>query len=299
MKDYYKILGVEKSASKDEIKKAYKKLARTYHPDLNPNNKKAEEKFKELSEAYEIIGDDSKRQQYDRGEFDSPGQGSGREQGQGPYYYRTQGADSARYKDMFREAFGGIDIEELLRGAGGSFYSEGKRGPRRGEDTIYKMEVEFLDSIIGGQRQFTTPEGKNISVKIPAGIKSGQKLRFAGLGNPGLSGGPAGDMYVQIEVRPSDKFHREGDNLEVELPIYFSTALLGGPARVDTPYGEVEVNVPRGVNSGTKLKIKEKGVRTNKGAGDLFAKIKILIPNQIDPKLEAAVREWQKQEDKV
>ncbi len=286
MKNYYQILGLEKSATKDEIKKAYKTLARKYHPDLNPNNKAAEEKFKEISTAHEILSDDAKRKQYDLGDSDFSSQANHKSE-QGPFYYKTQADDYARYKDFFRDAFGGA-----------SFHTE-EAAAYKGMDTQYKMEINFIDAILGTEKQFTLPDGKSISVKIPEGIKSGQKLRFANLGEPGFNGGPNGDMYLQIEVKASDQFTRIDDNLEVELPISFATAILGGKARAATPYGEIEINIPKGVNSGTKLKIKEKGVRSKGKVGDLLVKIKILIPKEIDAKLEQAIKEWQAKEGKI
>lgn len=283
MKDLYKTLNLEKNATKEEVKKAYKTLARKYHPDLNPNNKAAEEKFKEISLAYEILSDDTKRKEYDLNGFE---QGTQNTNQNNSYYYKTQASDYARYKDFFRDIF-----------QDSSFHSEDVSS-FRGNDTLYKLEIDFNEAVLGAEKQFTLPNGKNIAVKIPAGIKSGQKLRFAALGGEGINGGPPGDMYLQIEIRASDKFVRNEDNLEVELPISFATAILGGKARVETPYGEIEITIPRGVSSGTKLKIKEKGIRYKEKSGDLFAKIKILTPKEIDPKLEQALREWQHKEER-
>lgn len=290
MNDYYKILGVEKNASMDEIKKAYKKLARKYHPDLNPNNPGAEEKFKELSAAYEILSDESKRKEYDNGgpSFQKNSGGQGQENS---YYYHTQGGDTSRYKDIFRDIFGDFDFDQ----APGGQRSRTARSSK-GEDTLYKLEVDFADSILGAEKTFTTPEGKNITVKIPAGLKSGQKLRLSGIGGEGNKGGPKGDMYIQIEVRRSPIYVRDGDNIEVEVPVIFSIALLGGVVRVPTVDGEIEMNVPKGVNSGTKLRVRGKGVRLATHPGDLYAKIKIIVPKSVGPELEEAIKNWQEKE---
>jgi DnaJ-class molecular chaperone len=285
-KNYYKTLNVGKTASVEEIKKAYKELAKKYHPDLNPGNKMAEEKFKEISEAYSVLSNAEKRAQYDAGGMNPPPPPPGG--GYGPFYSQTQSGDASRYRDIFREAFGGMDFEEIF-GRG----SRGGRGhrPLKGEDLLYQMNIPFNDSVLGAEKEFSTPEGHHLSVKIPAGIKSGQKLKFAGKGEPGVNGGPNGDLYLAVQVAPSDQYRRQERDLEVEIPVLFSVALLGGKVRVPTVDGEVEMTLPKGVSSGTKLRIKGKGIR-GKNPGDLFAKVKITVPKEIPPELEKAVREW-------
>lgn len=282
MKDHYLCLGVTKDSSKEDIKKAYKKLARKYHPDLNPNNKESEEKFKEVSQAYEVLSDDVKRKVYDSGES-VPGeqQYSG---SHGPFYYESQQQDNARYRDIFENLFGG-----------GSFSSDpySRRKASKGQDYHFKMEVEFSDSILGAEKTFTSPDGKNIKVTIPAGLKSGQKLRFRNLGEDLGAGKQKGDMYVEVSVKPSTVFKRLGDDLEVEVSLPFSTAILGGKVLVDAVDGKIELSIPKGISSGTKIRAKGKGARRKGSPGDLFAVIKIVVPKEIPKELEEAIRKWE------
>ena len=285
MKEYYKVLGVEENASKSDIKKAYRKLARKYHPDLNPDNKQFEEKFKKISEAHDVLADDQKRAAYDAGNFnfeDNPFSTGGSSSNQ--YYYQTQGGnqDYSRYQDIFEQMFGGAQG-----------FRESKM---QGEDTIYKLEIDFADAVLGSQKEITIPSGKKLSVKIPAGFKSGQKLRFKGLGEEGFNGGARGDMYVQIQVKPSSQFIRDGKDLNIEWPINFAKAILGGTIRVPCVDGEVDLAVPPESSSGTKLRVKGKGVRSEADPGDLFVKLKITVPKNLSNDIKSAVREWQQQE---
>lgn len=280
MKEYYKLLGVSESASKAEIKKAYRKLARTLHPDLNPNNKEAEEKFKKVSEAHDVLTSDEKRAKYDAGDLnDQQGAYSDR---QNQYYYQSQGANEARYQDIF---------EQMFRGQGG--YRQSKM---KGEDFIYKLEISFSDSVLGSEKDITIPPGKKLSVKIPAGIKNEQKLKFKGLGGEGFNGGVNGDAYVQIIVAPSAVYVRKDDNLEIEWPISFSKAILGGSTRVPCLDGEVDLTVPPEVSSGTKLRVKGKGVRKKDNPGDLIVKLKITVPKDLPNDLKEAIRKWESEQ---
>jgi DnaJ-class molecular chaperone len=282
MKDYYLSLGVTKDSSKEDIKKAYKKLARKYHPDLNPNNKESEEKFKEVSEAHEVLSDDKKRKKYDLGEQESSHQQQSGSHG--PFYYESQQGDSTRYRDIF---------EDLFKGGFSSSERNHSREATRGQDHHFKMEVDFSDSILGAEKTFTLPDGKNLKVKIPAGFKSGQKLRFKGMGECLGEGKLKGDMYVEISVRPSSDFTRIGDDLEVEVPLLFSTAILGGHVLVPAVDGKIELSVPKGISSGTKIRAKGKGVRKKDNPGDLYAVIKVIVPKEIPKELEEAIGKWE------
>lgn len=281
MKDYYATLGLSKDATKDEIKKSYKKLARKYHPDLNPKNKVAEDMFKDVSEAHEVLTDDEKRKQYDLS-GSGHNQRTGGPQDHGPFYSESNAEDDSRYQDIFENIFG-------------QGFSQGSQRHRkmRGHDTQYTMEIDFKESILGHDKTFTTREGKNIQVKIPAGLKSGQKLRFRGLGEPSHSGGESGDMFIQINVKPSDEFKRNGDDLEIEIPVLFSKAILGGREIIKTVDGQVELNIPAGVSSGTKIRIKGKGVHKKDNLGDLYAIVKIIIPKDIPAELVGKIKEWE------
>lgn len=280
MKEYYNTLGVSETASKAEIKKAYRNLARKLHPDLNPNNKEAEAKFKKVSEAHEVLSDADKRAKYDAGTLNN--QHDPFSQGQGQYYYQSQGANEARYQDIF---------EQMFRGQGGR-----RNTKMKGEDFLYKLDIEFADSILGAEKEITMPQGKRLSVKIPAGIRTAQKLRFKDLGGEGMNGGPKGDVFVQLNVRPSTVYTRSDDNLEIELPITFAKAILGGSIRVPCIDGEVDLSVPAAINSGTKLRVKGKGVRKKTNPGDLIVKLKITVPKDLPQELIDAVKKWESEQ---
>jgi DnaJ-class molecular chaperone len=282
-KDYYKILNISKTASNDEIKKSYRKLARKYHPDLNPNNKVAEEKFKDISEAYEVLSNEEARKTYDAGGIDASSHNPHR----GPFYSHTQSGDRSRYRDIFRDV-GDINFEDIFSRQ----TSRGTATPLRGEDFVFKMTVDFKDAVLGAEKLITLPNGEKLSVKIPAGVRSGQKLKLSERGGSGYNGGPKGDLYIEMHVTTSLEYKRTGDDLEVEVPLLFSVAILGGTVRVPTVDGTVELNVPPGVSSGTKLRIKEKGIRKKGKPGDLYAIIKVTVPKDITPELRSAIQEW-------
>lgn len=287
-KDYYQVLNVDRKATSEQIKKAYKDLAKKYHPDLNPNNKQAEEKFKEISEAYDVLGDENKRNLYDSGGFNQTWQEENR---RGPYYSHTQQGDSRRYQDIFREAFGGgfeeFDFEDLF-GRGSRPHSA-----IPGDDLQSEMTIDFHEMVTGAQKIIQTPNGQKVSVNIPAGIESGKKLRFPGVGAPGTNGGANGDLYVRIDVRPSPIFKRVGNDLEVEVPVDFDEAILGGQVHVPSISGTLEVKIPKGTSSGTRLRVKDKGIQSKSKAGDLYAKIKIIVPKEISKQLTQALQQWQ------
>lgn len=279
--EHYTTLGVSKDATKEEIKKVYKKLARKYHPDLNPNNKQAEQKFKKIASAYDILGTDKKRQVYDQeSKFSNHHQQAG---SHGPFYQDTQGGNNSRYQDIFSDLFGQHQRAQNIKA--------------KGEDFLYHMQVDFNDAILGATREFTLPSQKKISVTIPPGVKAGQKLRFKNLGGEGFNGGPSGDVYVELDIRPSSNYNRIGKNLEIEIPILFSMAILGGKIRVPCIDGEIDMTIPEGISSGTKLRIKGKGVRLKDTPGDLFVKIKITIPKNLPDDLKAPIRQWQLQQE--
>ena len=274
--DYYKVLGVDKKADDAEIKKAYRKLAKENHPYLNPDNKKAEEKFKQVSEAYETLSDKEKRASYDSGGFD-------------PRRYQQNSYSTDRYQDIFRQNFGGAGgFEDFFSGMG----RRQPQGPRKGEDITYRFKVDFKDAVLGTEKVLTLNDGKKISTKIPAGISTGQKIKFKERGEPGYRGGPAGDVYIKIEVEPSTKFTRVGDDLEINVKVPFEKALLGKSVRVETVDGAVDLNLPKGVSTGSKLRIKGKGIRKADAPGDLFAIVQIELPKEIGPDLELALKSY-------
>ena len=280
----YQILGVNESATQDEIKAAYRKLAKKFHPDLNPGNKEAESKFKEINGAYETVGTPEERAKFDRGETPEQ-QREAQNRGGGPhphYYYETQKPGS-RYSSNF-EGFDPSAFEELFR----QYQGQG-HGPRRDpahEDHLYSMEVDFNTSILGGEREITLPTGKKLKVKIPAGIKPGMKLR--------LANAEAGDTYIEINVQPSDTFKRVGNDLELEVPISLSEAVLGGEIKIPTVDGAVLLKIPQGLTTGSRVRVKGKGVPFKEGRGDQFVVVKVVLPSKIDPELESFMKQWSK-----
>jgi DnaJ-class molecular chaperone len=283
--DPYTTLGVKKEASQDEIQKAYRRLAKKLHPDLNPGNKQAEEKFKEVSAAYDLVGDVEKRARYDKGEIDA----SGAERPQQRYYRDFAEGGSQYTSDAgFADFAGADDILSQI------FGREGRTNIRmRGSDVHYRLELDFLDAINGGKRQITLPDGSVLDVNIPAGTRDGQVLRLRGKGRPGIGGGPPGDALVEIEVRPHRIFTRKGDDIHVDLPISLSEAVLGGKVKVPTPTGSVTMTVPKWSNTGTVLRLKGKGVpRVDGSKGDELVMLKVMLPEKPDPELEKFVAQW-------
>jgi DnaJ-class molecular chaperone len=285
--DPYAVLGVKRDASQDDIQKAYRKLAKKLHPDLNPGNKKAEEQFKEVTGAYDLLSDAEKRARFDRGEIDASGQERPARQyyrdfaeGGGHAYSNDAGfADFSGAEDIFAEMFG-------QRGRAGNIRM-------RGSDVHYHLALDFLDAINGGKQQLQLPDGSSLDVTIPPGIRNGQVLRLRGKGRPGLNGGPSGDALIEIEVRPHPIFKRKGDDVHVELSIPLADAVLGGKISVPTPDGPVTMTVPKWSNSGTVLRLKGKGIpRADKTRGDEYVTLKLMLPDKPDPELEKLIAQW-------
>ena len=291
----YTTLGVDSKASQDEIKAAYRKLAKKLHPDLNPGNKKTESQFKDISSAYEQIGTPEDRAKFDQGQVEAEAAKQYAGNSRGPFYSQTQHG-GGRYTSQF----GGID-EDILssifsqmgrQGAGGF------QGPPG--DELYQMEIDFKDSILGGEREIALPSGKKFRVKIPPGVESGTKLRFSGRGEPSAPGAPSGDVYVQLNVKPSPTFKRIGKDLEVEIPVSFSDAILGGEVKVPTIDGSILMNIPPNVSSGQKLRAKGKGVfdPVTNSRGDQIAILKVKMPENVDAEFRKAVEDWSKRQTK-
>lgn len=294
-RDPYSVLGLTAKASDDEIKKAYRSLAKKLHPDLNPGNKSAEAKFKEINSAYELIGMPEDRAKFDRGEIEQA-EAAAAQRDRGPYYHQTQ-QGGGRYSQQFEGM--DEDIFSSLFGKMGGQGSAGFRGSpdRPGQDVIYQMEIPFRDAVLGTEQEVTLAGGKRLSVKIPAGVSTGAKLRFGGYGLPGTGKGPAGDAFVEISVKASDTFKRIGNDLEMALPISFSEAILGGEVKTPTLDGSVLLKIPSGVSTGARLRIKGKGVPMPGGArGDQFVLLKIMVPKGVDSDFTRSVEEWSKRE---
>lgn len=279
MIDPYHVLEVSKDCSQEDIKKNFRKLAKKYHPDLNPGNKEAEKKFKDISHAFDMIGTPETRAKFDRGEFEEFTRGPRR-----PSYYDTQ-HEGGRYSYSFGEDFSADDFFENLFGR-----TRGRPMDFPGDDVQYKMEVDFREAALGVEKIITLPDGKNLKVNIPAGIETGKKLRFKGLGTPGRMGGEAGDAYVEIIVRPMEGFTRHGLDIESELPISFFEAITGEEVEVPTIDGVVLLKIPTGVSTGSKLRIKGKGAGPKGKRGSHIVVIKIVMPKYIDPALREAAQ---------
>ena len=283
--DPYEVLGVKKDASQSDIQKAYRALAKKLHPDLNPGNKQAEERFKEVSAAYDLLGDEKKRARFDSGEIDA----SGAERPQQRQYYRDFADAGSQYSsDAGFADFADDDIlSQIFRGRGRGAVN------MRGQDRQYRLELEFLDAVNGATQHITLPDGSALDVRIPAGTRDGQTLRLRGKGGPGIGEGPPGDALVEITVRPHRIFSRDGDNIRVELPISLNEAVLGGKVTVPTPTGSVTMTIPKWSNTGAVLRLKGKGVtRAGGGSGDELVALKIVLPEKPDAELESFIAKW-------
>ncbi len=289
--DPYKVLGVAKDASQAEIKKAYRKLAKTLHPDLHPGDKSKEAQFQAVAAANEIIGNAEKRKRFDAGEIDA----SGQERPERQFYRQQAGADP---RGRYESTAGYEDFEDVsdifsdLFGARGQARG-GQRFATRGADVRYHLDVAFKDAVLGAKRAVPLPDGSAIDLTIPAGVRDGQTLRLRGKGQPGMGGGPAGDAYVTIGVLPHKVFVRDGNDIEVEVPISFDEAILGAKIEVPTLSGNVSMGVPKGASSGQRLRLKGKGVSPAKGpAGDQYVRLKIVTPAKPDAEMEAIAQRW-------
>jgi len=286
--DPYAALGVPKSSSADEIRKAYRKLAKELHPDVRPNDAASEERFKRITAAFNLLSDETNRARFDRGEIDAEGNDrpvfqSGGYGGGGYANARGRGAGGGPRADAFEDLFDGL----FSRGGGARGFTS-----QRGEDVRYRMEVDFLDAVNGGRRRVTMSDGRSLDLAIPAGLNSGQTLRLKGQGHPGMGGGPAGDALVEITVAAHPVFRREGDDIRMELKISLAEAVEGGRAPVTTPSGPVQLSIPPGSNSGDLLKLRGKGVQTRPNPGDLLVRLMITLPKKEDAELKAFVKTW-------
>ena len=287
--DPYEVLGVERNATDEDIRRAFRKLAKELHPDLNPEDATAAERFKRVSAAYEIIGDPPKRQLYDSGQINAQGEprrgfhhaqyGAGQRGGPG-----TNFGGGFGFGDIFDEMFAG------RRNPGANRPGFQKRGP----DVRYTLEVEFLEAVTGVKKRVTMPEGGILDLNVPEGVSDGQILRLKGKGGAGFGGGEPGDALVEIKVRPHPRFRRVDDDLYVEVPITVDEAVLGGRIEVTTISGRVQLTIPKGTSSGQVFRLKGKGVRNRQTlvTGDQLVSVRIVMPDKIDDELGYFFTVW-------
>ena len=288
MADPYQILGVTRDATQDEIRKAYRRLAKTNHPDLNPGDKGAEARFKEIASAYDIVGDEKKRARFDSGEIDASG--AERQQPEREFYREhAEAGPGFRYARRW-EANGHDDNEDLFAGLFGT-RSQGTKA--RGGAVHYTFSVEFTEAINGAKKRVVMADGKALEITIPAGLKDGQTLRLRGQGQPGLGGGEPGDALIEIHVNPHPILRRDGNNIRSTLPVTPGEALAGAKVRVATVSGDVELAVPKGSNTGTILRLRRKGVTSAGGNGDHLVELQVMLPNHPDEELVRCITEWE------
>jgi len=290
--DPYKTLGVSKGASQDDIGRAYRKLAKKHHPDLNPGNAKAEDVFKGVTAANDLLSDPERRARFDRGEIDA----SGQEQApRSSYRDYAEGAAGQRYSRGGGESAGWSteDFADIFGSGFGQGRGRGSDRPQRGQDDHYALTAEFLDAINGATQRLTLPDGRTLNAKIPPGTEDGQVLRLRGQGSPGWNGGASGDALIEIHVAPHRFFKRVGRDIRMELPITLSEAVIGGPIEAPTPAGVVRVRIPPGSDSGSELRLRGRGVPKQNGtaAGDLYATLRVVIGPQ-DDALKTFLEGW-------
>ena len=298
--DPYAALGITKTATADEIKKAYRKIARSSHPDLNPGDPKAEAKFKAASAAFDLLKDPEARARFDRGEIDASGQ-ERQERPERRYYRDYAEAEQNPYRAAsgFDEYGDASDIfAEFLRRHGGDGAAR-QDFMARGPDQRYALEVPFLDGAKGGKTRITLANGASLEVTIPQGTADGQTIRLRGKGGTGYGGGPAGDALITVSMRPHPVFRREGDDILMTLPITLDEAVLGGKVAAPTIDGSVQLTIPKGANSGQVLRLRGRGVKPvgGKTRGDQRVELRIVMPPKIDDELAAFMETWRKTHD--
>ncbi|MGM1018631.1 MAG: DnaJ C-terminal domain-containing protein [Actinomycetota bacterium] len=306
-KDFYKTLGVSKDVSDADLKKTYRKLARKYHPDSNPGDAKAESTFKEISEAYSVLSDADQRKEYDEiramgsgARFTAGGGGAGGFEDVFSRFGQGRGQSSADFEDifsMFTQNQGGSFGNGRFGQTSGGYRGFG--GPQRGADVTARTTIDFITAVQGETITLQGDDGKPFKVKIPAGVSDGQKIRLRGRGRPSPDGGETGDVVVQIAVRPHPVFTRDGLNLRLTVPVTFTEATLGATIEVPTLGGDVvKLRVAPGTPSGRVLRVKGRGVATQKGTGDLLAELQVAVPSHLDDAAREALERFHALEPK-
>jgi curved DNA-binding protein len=314
-KNYYSDLDVDRKASQEEIKKAYRKLAKKYHPDVNPGDKKAEEKFKEISEAYEVLSDPQKRQKYDQlgmewQHYQSTGgrpENFNWSQWESPpnqnYSYRTVSPEefeelfgsSGGYSSFFESLFGRGAARHPGEGGNQQFYYQ--QMPQKGADNEHKLQITLREAFHGTKRVLEWEDGRKIEAKVPAGVKTGSRLRLKGQGSSGIAGGKAGDLYLYIEVLPDAQFERENDDLKTTVPVDLFTMLLGGKVSVSGLDRTVNLNIPEETSNGRVFRLRDLGMprlKEPKQRGDLYVKVEANLPHHLSAEEKKLLEQWKK-----
>jgi DnaJ-class molecular chaperone len=294
MKDPYETLGVARGADAAELKRAFRKLAKKLHPDVNPGDTKIEQRFKEVSQAYGILGDAKKRAQFDRGEIDASGQQTGWAGGGGPGGWGARGGGGGRGGRHRPFDFGAdLNVEDIVSEL---FGGRGRKARRRGADVSYTAPIDFLDAARGTKKRIRLSDGKVLDIKVPAGTEDRQTLRLKGQGMAGHGGGAAGDAFVEVHIEPHPFFTRQDNHVHLELPVTLQEAVLGATITVPTIHGKVSMKIPPGSNTGATLRLKGKGIVERKGGkkGDQYVKLKVTLPERPDKELEDFVEAWGK-----
>lgn len=300
MKNPYEALGLKKEATDQEIKLAFKKLAKKHHPDLHPDDKQAEARFKDIAGAYEFLKDKDRRRRFDAGEIDASGAET-----QQHYYRDYAGPQSSGFhagqdgfasnedlEAFFARAFGGMGGG--MGGMGGR-RSSGQAGMKApGQDASYTLRVSFIDAAKGAVNTLQLPDGKTLKVTIPEGAEDRQTLRLKGQGMPGFGGGPAGDAYIELHIEPHAYFTRKDDNIHLEVPVTLKEAVLGAKIEVPTLSGPVSLTIPKGSNTGAKMRLKDRGIKNRKTGqkGHLYLTLKVVLPEREEPELTAFLESW-------
>ena len=290
MKNPYESLGLDKTASAADIRKAYRKLAKECHPDLHPGDAKAEARFKELSAASSLLSDEEKRRQFDAGEIDA----AGNQRPESSYYRQyADSGDGAKYA-RYPGGAGEEDMSDIFA----EFFRNQRGGESikmRGQDISYTLEVSFLEAAAGAKKRATMADGKTLDITIPEGLRDRQSLRLKGKGMPGIGGGPAGDVYIEVHIAPHGFFTRKDNNIHMTLPVSLGEAVLGARVKVPTIAGAVEMTVPKHANTGTTLRLKGRGILDPKSGqrGDQYVRLEVVLPKQPDEALDAFAAGWQ------
>lgn len=294
--DPYAVLGLDRSATDNDIRRAFRTLAKKLHPDVNPGDHAAAERFKQASQAYDLLGDPEKRRRYDAGEIDAAGEPrhtyAGGFHGRAGAGARPGPADDLGFGDIFSDLFGGRGPRGFGGGAGAGF--AGGNFPAKGADVRYTLQVDFTEAAKGARKRVTLPGDTALDLNVPAGVDDGRVLRLKGKGQPGVNGGPFGDALVEITVRPHSQFERDGKNIRFELPISIDEAVLGGKVAVETIWGAVNLTLPKGTSSGQIFRLRGKGVKDDASgaSGDQLVSVKIVLPDEIDDELAYFLTEW-------